>query len=205
MRIDNSFDIDASPDEVFKFLQDAHNVAACFPGAELTEDLGDDAYKGKVKIKVGPVTAAYAGTATIVERDDVNRIAVLLAEGKDAKGSGSAKASARMQVDPHGEGATVTFSTDLTISGKLAQFGRGIMADVSSRMVAELAAQVRARITAPVAETTTTTEPAAGPTATGPAAPLPAPAPPMKLSSILRAMLAGFAKRLRARLSRTPR
>ena len=200
MRIDNSFDIDATPDEVFEFLQDAHNVAACFPGAELTEDLGDDSYKGKVKIKVGPVTAAYAGTATIVERDDANRVAVLLAEGKDAKGSGSAKATARMQVDPHDAGATVTFSTDLTISGKLAQFGRGIMADVSGRMVAELAAQVRARITAaqaPVADTPTTPS-AAGPVG-GPSAP-PAAAPPMKFSSILRAMLAGFVRRMRGRL-----
>lgn len=196
MRIDNSFDIDASPDRVFEFLQDAHNVAACFPGAELTEDLGDDSYKGKVKIKVGPVTAAYAGTATIVERDDVNRVAVLLAEGKDAKGAGAAKATARMQVDPHGAGATVTFSTDLTISGKLAQFGRGIMADVSGRMVAELAAQVRTRITA--------SAPTAGSTpASAEAPPTPAPpvaAPPVKFSSILRAMLAGFVQRLRARL-----
>ncbi len=184
MLVENSFDIDAAPDRVFTFLQDAHNVAACFPGAELTEDLGEDCYRGKVKIKVGPVVAAYAGTATIVERDPVARVAVLSAEGRDAKGSGSAKAQARMAVAARDAGSTVTFATELTISGKLAQFGRGIMADVSNRMVAELAEQVRQRIGASEAA-------AAAPTV---------PAAPLKFSAILRAMIAGLIRRLRRRL-----
>ncbi|MEV4314195.1 SRPBCC family protein [Actinocrispum sp. NPDC049592] len=187
MLIENSFDIDATPDHVFAFLQDAHNVAACFPGAELTEDLGGDSYRGKVKIKVGPVVAAYAGTATIVERDPVARAAVLAAEGRDAKGSGSAKAQARMSVAANGSGgSTVTFTTELTISGKLAQFGRGIMADVSNRMVADLADQVRHRIGTP--------EVAAAVSAPA------APAAPLKFSAILRAMIAGLIHRLRVTL-----
>jgi carbon monoxide dehydrogenase subunit G len=146
MLIENSFQIAAPPDRVFEFLQDAHNVVACFPGAELTEDLGDDAYKGKVKIKVGPVTAAYSGIAKIVAKDPVTRVAVLRAEGKDSKGNGTAKANATMTVTADGEGSTVQLDTDLTISGKVAQFGRGIIADVSTRMVGELASRVRARI-----------------------------------------------------------
>ncbi|HEY0536743.1 MAG TPA: SRPBCC family protein [Actinoallomurus sp.] len=148
MLIENSFDVDADPDRVFEFLQNPHNVATCFPGAELTEDLGDDQYKGKVKIKLGPVTAAFSGTAKITEKDETARRAVLVAEGKDARGSGTAKATATMQVEPTETGSNVLLKTDLTISGKLAQFGRGIMADVSNRMVGDLAARVRERIEA---------------------------------------------------------
>jgi carbon monoxide dehydrogenase subunit G len=149
MLIENSFDVDADPDRVFGFLGDAHNVATCFPGAELTEDLGNDSYRGKVKVKLGPVTAAFSGTATVTERDAEGRVAVLVAEGKDARGSGTAKAKASMRVEPkEGGGARVQLQTDLTISGKLAQFGRGIMADVSTRMVGDLAKNVRERIEA---------------------------------------------------------
>jgi uncharacterized protein len=146
MIIENSFDVDADPDRVFEFLQNPHNVATCFPGAELTEDLGDDAYRGKVKIKLGPVTAAFSGIAKITEKDAEARLAVLVAEGKDARGSGTAKATATMKVEATETGSSVLLRTDLTISGKLAQFGRGIMADVSGRMVNDLAVRVRERI-----------------------------------------------------------
>jgi carbon monoxide dehydrogenase subunit G len=146
MLIENSFDVDADPDRVFDFLQNPHNVATCFPGAELTEDLGDDQYKGKVKIKLGPVTAAFSGIARITEKDAESRLAVLVAEGKDARGSGTAKATATMKVEATETGSSVLLKTDLTISGKLAQFGRGIMADVSGRMVNDLAVRVRERI-----------------------------------------------------------
>jgi uncharacterized protein len=138
MLIENTFDVAASPDRVFDFVQDPYNVVACFPGAALTEDLGGDAYRGTVKVKVGPVTAAYTGTATVQRRDRVERVAVLVAEGRDARGTGTASATATMRVTPGPAGATVLLSTDLTIAGKLAQFGRGMMADVSNRMVGEL-------------------------------------------------------------------
>ncbi|MFB9840060.1 SRPBCC family protein, partial [Actinoallomurus acaciae] len=148
MIIENSFDVDADPDRVFDFLRNPHNVATCFPGAELTEDLGDDRYKGKVKIKLGPVTASFSGTARITEKDEAARVAVLVAEGKDTRGSGTAKATATMRVEPTDGGSNVLLKTDLTISGRLAQFGRGIMADVSNRMVSDLATRVRERIEA---------------------------------------------------------
>ncbi|WP_326836134.1 SRPBCC family protein [Amycolatopsis rhabdoformis] len=231
MLIENSFDVAADPDEVFTFLQDAHNVAACFPGAELVEDLGDDSYRGKVKIKVGPVTAAYQGVAKIVEKDGVARVAVLVADGKDTRGAGTAKAKATMRVTPAGEGAHVALETDLTISGKLAQFGRGIMADVSGRMVGELASRVRQRIenggevlAAPVASAApvgaasgATPSAAASPAVNGAAAPAaaaatttaprPAPqfeeAPPMKASVLIRIVLAGYLERWAARLRKS--
>ncbi len=198
MLIENSFEVAADPDEVYRFLQDAHNVAACFPGAELVEDLGDDSYKGKVKIKVGPVTAAYQGVAKVVERDEVARTSVLLADGKDTRGAGTAKARATMRVTPAGEGANVVLATDLTISGKLAQFGRGIMADVSGRMVGELASRVRQRIE----HGEPAVEPAAAETApvsTSPVAEVPA----MKASALLRVVLAGILERWAARLRAT--
>lgn len=217
MLIENSFEVAADPDEVYRFLQDAHNVAACFPGAELVEDLGEDAYRGKVKIKVGPVTAAYQGVAKVVERDAEARTAVLLADGKDTRGSGTAKARATMRVTPSGEGANVVLATDLTISGKLAQFGRGIMADVSGRMVGELASRVRERIEqggepAPgggdsphAAAATSTAAASTAPTATAPtaAAPLTAEVPAMKASELIRVVLAGILERWAARLRAT--
>src|SRR5438094_695776 len=122
MLIENSFDVDADPDRVFDFLQNPHNVATCFPGAELTEDLGDDSYRGKVKVKLGPVTASFSGIARITERDEQAHVAVLVAEGKDTRGSGTAKAPATMRVEPSEGGSNVQLTTDLTISGKLAQF-----------------------------------------------------------------------------------
>jgi carbon monoxide dehydrogenase subunit G len=196
MLIENAFEVDAGPDRVFAFLSDAHNVVTCFPGAELTEDLGDDSYRGKVKIKVGPVTAAFTGTATIVERDEAARVAVLRAEGKDTKGTGSAKATAEMRVTPVDGGSAVHLSTDLTISGKLAQFGRGIMTDVATRMVGELASRAREQLAAPVAGGVATV-----------AAPIAAAAPvteaaPISAGSILRTVVAGWFRRLAARFRR---
>ncbi|HEX5116955.1 MAG TPA: SRPBCC family protein [Pseudonocardiaceae bacterium] len=191
MLIENTFQVAADPDRVFDFLQDANNVVTCMPGAELVEDLGDDSYAGKVKIKVGPVTAAYSGVAIITRRDPTERVAVLRAEGKDTKGNGSAKAVATMRVTPIDTGSTVQLSTELSVSGKLAQFGRSVMADVSNKMVGEMANRVRAAI-----EAATTPEPAA------------TPAPPaddtIKASGIIWTVLTGIIRRLTARLRGKP-
>lgn len=187
MLIENSFPVAAPPDQVFEFLQNAHNVAACFPGAELLDEVGDDTYLGKVKIKVGPVTASYSGTATIVSRDPATRTAVLRAEGKDSRGAGTASATARMHVEPSEAGATVEFATDLAVSGKLAQFGRGIMSDVSARMVEQLADAVRDRIQTDAPAT--------------PAEPVPA---ALSGGTLIRAAIAGFFRRLFGRLRSAP-
>lgn len=213
MLIENTFGVAADPDRVFAFLQDAHNVVECVPGAELVEDLGNDSYQGKVKIKVGPVTAAYAGVATITEKDQARRIAVLLAEGKDSKGNGAAKATATMKVSPSADGSIVEIHTDLSVSGKLAQFGRGVMADVSNKMVGEMASRVRERIEAASsahaatkdsgAATDAGTVPAAAPVTTALNTTL---APPrqrddaIKASGIIWTVLAGMFRRFFARL-----
>lgn len=188
MLIENSFEVAADPDRVFDFLQDANNVVTCMPGAELVEDLGDDSYAGRVRIKVGPVTAAYSGVAIVTRRDPAERVAVLRAEGKDTKGNGSAKATATMRVTPAGTGSTVALSTELSVSGKLAQFGRGVMADVSSKMVGEMADRVRAAIEA-------TTVAAQPPAAAGDT---------IRASGIVWTVLAGMVRRLVARLRGRP-
>ncbi|GLZ05649.1 hypothetical protein Acsp03_31150 [Actinomadura sp. NBRC 104412] len=217
MLIENTFEVEADPDVVFAFLQNAHNVAACFPGAELTEELGDDSFRGKVKVKLGPVTASFTGTATIVELDEKARTAVLSAKGKDARGAGTAQAKAKMRVEPSGNGAQVFLETDLTVSGRLAQFGRGIMADVSARMVGDMAKCVQERIEAeqgerkpaaaeaePAAEQAATSEGAEPKTAEPKAAtetkPAEQPASAIKGTTLLKVMVAGMFRRLFARL-----
>lgn len=196
MLIENSFPVAADPDRVFAFLQDAHKVVECMPGAELVEDLGDDSYSGRVRIKIGPVTAAYAGTATITRRDAVERVAVLVAEGKDTKGNGGAKATATMRVTPTETGSTVELSTDLSVSGKVAQFGRAVMADVSNKMVGEMATRVRERIEAEHIDPVVAGVPA--PATTVPTSTSSVDA--VKASGLVWTVLAGVFRRLFARL-----
>jgi hypothetical protein len=150
MLLENSFAVSADPDVVFRFLQDPANIAACLPGAELVEDLGRNSYRARIRVKIGPVLASYGGIATITKRDPVERITVLLAEGRDAAGNGAAKATSTMQVygNDRGNGSTVELRTELTVSGRLAQFGPRIMSDVASRTVGEMAGRVRDMIDA---------------------------------------------------------
>src|SRR5260221_5958768 len=99
MQLENSFDITAPPEEVYAYLLDVNRVAGCVPGAELSEVVDPTTFKGKVKIKVGPITVAYNGTARISERDEAARSATLQAEGRETTGPGSARATAQMFVE----------------------------------------------------------------------------------------------------------
>jgi uncharacterized protein len=157
MIIEDAFDVAAPPDRVYAFLLDVHNVASCVRGAELIQVNDDDSYSGRIKMKVGPITAGYSGVARIVERDDADRRAVLKAHGKETKGSGTAAATATMTVRPAASGSRVVLRTEFEIAGRLAQFGRGIMEDVSAKMVQDLAANVRSALLAgsDIAETGT--------------------------------------------------
>ncbi|MBO0687993.1 MAG: SRPBCC family protein [Candidatus Dormibacteraeota bacterium] len=139
MQIENSFEIAAAPDEVYRFLLDVNRVAACMPGAELSEVVDPDTFKGKVRIKVGPITVAYNGTARITERDEAARRAVLSADGRETTGPGSARASATMTVEEADAGSRVLLATDFTVAGRVANFGRGVMEDVSRRLVGQMA------------------------------------------------------------------
>lgn len=133
---------------MFAYLLDVNKVAGCVPGAELSEVVDPSTFKGKVKIKVGPVTVAYNGTARIVDRDDSTHSASIEAEGRETTGPGSARATARMSVVPEGAGSTVKIVTDYNVAGRVAQFGRGVMEDVSRRLVGEMAACIAANIEA---------------------------------------------------------
>src|SRR2546423_4136087 len=123
MQIENDFEVGAPPDRVYAFLLDVNRVVTCMPGAELAEVVDPETFKGRVKIKVGPITVAYNGTARISERDEASRTATLQAEGRETTGPGSARASARMSVEPVGGGSRVKLVTDYTVAGRVANFG----------------------------------------------------------------------------------
>ena len=148
MQLENSFSVGAPPDRVFAYLLDINKVVGCVPGAKLSEVIDPTTFKGKVKIKVGPITVAYNGTARIGDRDDAKRTATLEAEGRETTGPGSARAKAFMSVDADGAGSTVKIVTDYSVAGRVAQFGRGVMEDVSRRIVNDMAACIKANVEA---------------------------------------------------------
>src|ERR1700686_2632370 len=149
MQIENSFAVKAPPDRVYEFLLDVNNVVSCVPGAELSEVVDPNTFKGKVKIKVGPVTVNYNGTARITARDAETRTATLEAEGRETTGSGTAQATTVMAGAPGGESPKGTLTTDFTVVGRVAQFGRGIMEDVSRHLVGQAAECIQAKLEAP--------------------------------------------------------
>ena len=149
MQIENSFAVKAAPDQVYEFLLDVNNVVSCVPGAELSEVVDPNTFKGKVRIKVGPVTVSYNGTARITSRDAETRTATLEAEGRETTGSGSAQATTIMAVAADGESSTVTLTTDFTVVGRVAQFGRGIMEDVSRHLVGQAATCIQSKLEGP--------------------------------------------------------
>src|SRR5262245_47034700 len=144
MQLENSFQVSAPPDKVFSYLLDINKVVGCVPGAELTEVVDESTFKGKVKVKVGPITVAYSGTARISDRNDAERLATLSAEGRETTGPGSARASAQMRVQTAGEASLVTITTEYHVAGRVAQFGRGVMEDVSKRLIGEMAGCIQA-------------------------------------------------------------
>ena len=148
MQLENSFQVNAPPDKVFAYLLDVNRVAGCVPGAELSEVVDSSTFKGKVKVKVGPITVGYNGTARIAERDDARRSATLTAEGRETTGPGSARASATMQVEAAGEGSLVKITTEYHVAGRVAQFGRGVMEDVSKSLINQMARCIQANLEA---------------------------------------------------------
>jgi carbon monoxide dehydrogenase subunit G len=148
MQLENSFTVGAPPSRVFAYLLDVNKIVGCVPGAELSEVVDPTTFKGKVKIKVGPITVAYSGTARIVDRDDANHAATLEAEGRETTGPGSARAKARMTVEADGSASVVKIVTDYNVAGRVAQFGRGVMEDVSRRIVNDMAACIKTNVEA---------------------------------------------------------
>jgi carbon monoxide dehydrogenase subunit G len=145
MELKNSFHVSVPIDVAWAVLTDLERVAPCMPGAELQEVEGDE-YRGIVKVKVGPISAQYKGSARFVEKDDEQHRAVLLAEGRDTRGQGNASATVTAVAIPDDDGTTVSLDTDLAITGKVAQFGRSIMGDVSAKMLGEFADRLEADV-----------------------------------------------------------
>ena len=136
MELTNEFRVGVPVAEAWSVLTDVERIAPCLPGAELQEVEGDE-YRGSVKVKVGPITAQYKGKATVVSKDDGGPVAGLRAEGRDTRGQGNASATITATLVPDGEGTAVTVATDLTITGKVAQFGRGVLVDVSGKLLTQ--------------------------------------------------------------------
>lgn len=134
MNLENEFRVDLPIEQTWAVLLDIERIAPCMPGAQLQEVEGDE-YRGIVKVKVGPITAQYKGAARLAEVDEASHRAVIKADGRDTRGQGNASASVVAQLTPDGAGTQVKVSTDLSVTGKVAQFGRGVMADVSSKLL----------------------------------------------------------------------
>jgi len=148
MRIDSSFTVNAPPDQVFAYLLDVNQVVACVPGAELLEVVDMQTFTGKIKIKLGAIQVAYKGTAHIVETEesDDGVTVTIQAEGREIGGQGTARANLELTVAGADGGARVDIATDLTVTGKVAQFGRGVMEDVSRRLVEQMGQCISAQI-----------------------------------------------------------
>ena len=136
MELTNEFDVAAPIETTWRVLTDLERIAPCLPGAQLQEVEGDE-YRGIIKVKVGPVTAQYKGKATFTERDEAAHRAVLSADGRDTRGQGNASATIEANLTPTETGTHVVVDTDLKVTGKVAQFGRGVMADVSSKLMGQ--------------------------------------------------------------------
>jgi carbon monoxide dehydrogenase subunit G len=143
MELTNDFRVSVPVSEAWKVLTDVERIAPMLPGAQLEQVEGDE-YHGVVKVKVGPITAQYKGTATFIERDEAAGRVVLRASGRDTRGQGNASATITATLVPDGDVTNVTVLTDLTITGKVAQFGRGVLADVSGKLVGQFVAALEA-------------------------------------------------------------
>ena len=135
MELNHTFTVPATVEETWAAFEDIESVAGCFPGATVTEVAGDD-FKGSAKVKLGPIALVYTGTGHFVEKDEAARKLVIEAKGKDKRGNGTAGAMVTATLADAGEGSTkVDVLTDLAITGKPAQFGRGVMQDVSDKLL----------------------------------------------------------------------
>lgn len=143
------FTIDQSPDAVWAFFQDVPAVVTCIPGLTLTGEEPPDKYRGKIRMRLGPVAAAFEGEATIVERDAGQRRARIEGQGLDRQGGSRASARVDYQIAPKGVGSEVTVTAEIKLTGALAQIGRtGIVQDVARELTSVFAATLRERLAA---------------------------------------------------------
>jgi len=143
MELDHSFTVPVPPDQAWGILLDVERIAPCMPGATVDEVDGD-VVNGRIKVKVGPVSLTYKGTAKFTERDSDAHVVVLEAAGKETRGAGTASATVRasMAPDASGSGTDVTMHTSMNVTGRPAQFGRGVMVEVGSKLVEQFSANL---------------------------------------------------------------
>jgi carbon monoxide dehydrogenase subunit G len=166
MEFDNSFEIPLSPDQAWPVLMDVAGIAPCMPGAELTEIIDAQNYKGKISVRLGPVSLSFAGRIQLDEIDNAKHSARVKAQGSDAKGRGAANATATFSVEPKDAGSIVLIHTDLALSGAVAQYGRGVgmIQATAAQIIGQFAGNLRAQLSQRPAPSS-----AAGPAQTGPA------------------------------------
>ena len=163
MELNNEFRVAVPAATTWQVLTDVERVAPCIPGAQLLSVDGDD-FTGAVKVKVGPITVSYKGEASFQEKDEAAQRVVIKASGKETRGSGNAAALVTAQLKDEGtHGSLVSITTDLTISGKAAQFGRGVLADVSTNLIGQFARNLEAELLGGSAPAGTSSSAAAAP------------------------------------------
>ena len=150
MDLTHSFTVPTSVDDAWALFMDLERVGSCFPGATVTE-VTDDGFSGTVKVKLGPIALVYSGSGSFVERDDAAHHAVIEAKGKDKRGNGTAGATVTITLSPDGDGTRADVVTDLAVTGKPAQFGRGVMQDVSDKLLNAFVACIEKQLTGPEA------------------------------------------------------
>ena len=150
VEFDNSFEVPLRPAEAWPLLMDIRRIAPCMPGAEVTDVVDDTTYKGRIAVRLGPVALAFAGVVKLEEIDGVNYRARVKAQGSDAKGRGAANATAAFRLEPVAGGSKVLVHTDLSLSGAVAQYGRGvgIIQATAAQIMSQFAANLKAQIAA---------------------------------------------------------
>ena len=175
MEMDHSFTVPVPPERAWDVLLDVEKIAPCMPGATVDEFDGE-VVTGRIKVKVGPVSLTYRGTAKFTERDPDARVILLEASGKETRGAGTASATVRATLEPEsgGEGTTASMHTTMNVTGRPAQFGRGVMVEVGSKLVEQFSQNLRQLIAEDGAAggnaAATTTDEADGGTSAGQAA-----------------------------------
>lgn len=198
MEFDNAFEVPVPVDEAWSILMDIERIAPCVPGAELTEVVDENTYKGKISVKLGPVALTFNGQTTFEEKDESNHSAKLKAQGTDAKGRGGAHANVDFNMEASDKGSKVLIHTNLQLSGAVAQYGRGVgmVSDLAQQIIGQFADNLEKNViapqaTAPAADTTDAPSPAEA----APAA-APQPAAPVQVGGMGLKVLWNAIKRL---------
>jgi uncharacterized protein len=166
MEFDNSFEVPLPPVQAWPVLMDIQRIAPCMPGAELTEVIDERTYNGKISVRLGPVALTFAGTVKFEEINNAKYSARVRAQGADAKGRGSAQAAASFRLEPAGGGSKVLVHTDLSLSGAVAQYGRGVgmIQATAAALIGQFATALKAELAKRGAEPAQTAPPTIAPT-----------------------------------------